>query len=74
MLPNNHIVYDAYAGKHGVFEGAKKNTLLVDSSTISPDVARSVCGEARERGMEFIDAPVSGGKRRKCVRNFEEVI
>lgn len=64
MLPNNDIVYESYAGKDGVFKGAKKNALLVDSSTISPDVAKRVCSEAKNSGLSFIDAPVSGGKVR----------
>lgn len=62
MLPNNAIVVDAYSGKDGVFSGAKKGSLLVDSSTISPDVAQHVAKAANGKGFEFIDAPVSGGK------------
>lgn len=61
MLPNNDIVREAYNGKDGVFSGAKKGTLLVDSSTISPDVAQSIGTVANGKGFQFIDAPVSGG-------------
>lgn len=62
MLPNNDIVLEAYGGKNGVFETAKKGSLLVDSSTISPDTAKTVHSQAKQHNLEFIDAPVSGGK------------
>lgn len=61
MLPNNDIVADTYNGKNGVFSGAKKGALFVDSSTISPLVAQNVGSSAQEKGFNFIDAPVSGG-------------
>lgn len=40
---------------------ACQDKLFVDCSTIDPDVARDMANEARSRGADFIDAPVSGG-------------
>lgn len=39
-----------------------KGTLLIDSSTINPDVAKEVSLKAEEKGAIYLDAPVSGGK------------
>jgi 3-hydroxyisobutyrate dehydrogenase-like beta-hydroxyacid dehydrogenase len=43
-------------------EGMKKGAVLIDHTTASADVARRIYAEARERGIDFIDAPVSGGQ------------
>lgn len=58
MLPAGVHVKSVYAD---VLDVAAAGTLLVDCSTIDVDSARSVIGEAVERGFEMIDAPVSGG-------------
>jgi 2-hydroxy-3-oxopropionate reductase len=51
-----------YTGEHGVFSGAKEGTLLMDMSSISPIVARRLAADAKKRGCEMLDAPVSGGE------------
>ena len=43
-------------------EGMKKGAILIDHTTASADVARHIYDEAKERGIAFIDAPVSGGQ------------
>lgn len=43
-----------------------KGTLLIDSSTINPDVAKEVASQAEEKGATYLDAPVSGGKNDMC--------
>jgi 2-hydroxy-3-oxopropionate reductase len=62
MLPDSPDVELAYAGENGVFAGAKTGMLLLDMSSISPVVARKLAGEAEKRGLDMIDAPVSGGE------------
>src|SRR5712692_516962 len=62
MLPDSPDVELVYAGEHGVFAGAKPEALLIDMSSISPVVARKLAAEAEKRGMDMIDAPVSGGE------------
>jgi 3-hydroxyisobutyrate dehydrogenase-like beta-hydroxyacid dehydrogenase len=48
-------------GANGVFEGLRKGSVLIDSSTVSPDLARRAATACTERGVEFLDAPVTGG-------------
>ncbi len=62
MLPNSPDVQQAVLGKNGVLEGAKAGLILVDMSSIAPLVAREVAAEAQKKGVEMLDAPVSGGE------------
>jgi 3-hydroxyisobutyrate dehydrogenase len=61
MLPSSPHVESAFTGDGGVLMAAKKGTLLVDMSTIDPAVTRRLAAAAAERGLRFVDAPVSGG-------------
>src|ERR1041385_8715646 len=62
MLPDGPDVERAVLGPNGVLEGAAKGTIVVDMSSISPLVAQKVGKACAERGVEFLDAPVSGGE------------
>jgi 3-hydroxyisobutyrate dehydrogenase len=48
-------------GERGAFEGMKPGAIFVDHTTASAAVARELSAEASRRGLQFIDAPVSGG-------------
>jgi 3-hydroxyisobutyrate dehydrogenase len=48
-------------GGQGALEGLRRGSILVDSSTVSPTLARRVAAACAERGVEFLDAPVTGG-------------
>ncbi len=61
MLPSSPHVESVYTGDGGVLAAARRGTLSVDMSTIDPTVSRRVAAAGRERGVRFIDAPVSGG-------------
>jgi len=61
MLPSSPHVEAVYGGDGGVLAAAARGTLCVDMSTIDPAVSRTVAADAAERGLRFIDAPVSGG-------------
>jgi 3-hydroxyisobutyrate dehydrogenase len=61
MLPSSPHVRSVYLGEAGVLKVVDKSTLLIDSSTIDPQTARDVAGEANKLGISMIDAPVSGG-------------
>ena len=61
MLPSNQNVLDVYNVKNGLLSSAKKDTLLIDSSTIDPFVSQTLAKEAEKSGTRFIDSPVSGG-------------
>jgi 3-hydroxyisobutyrate dehydrogenase-like beta-hydroxyacid dehydrogenase len=45
----------------GAFAALKKGALYIDSSTVSPALARKIAGAASEAGVRFLDAPVTGG-------------
>ena len=49
-------------GEGGIIHGARAGTVLVDMGTIPPDTARRIAAKLAERGIEAIDAPVSGGE------------
>ena len=61
MLPSSPHVEAVYTGDGGVIAAARPGTLCVDMSTIDPAVSRRVAQAAAERGLRFVDAPVSGG-------------
>lgn len=61
MLPKGEHARTVYLDADGVLDSAATSTLLVDSSTIDFDSARTLHKEARERGFRFLDGPVSGG-------------
>jgi 3-hydroxyisobutyrate dehydrogenase-like beta-hydroxyacid dehydrogenase len=52
---------EVYWGPQGVMEGLAKKKILIDSSTVSPDLARRAAAACEEKGVEFLDAPVTGG-------------
>jgi 2-hydroxy-3-oxopropionate reductase len=62
MLPDSPDVQAVLLGQHGVFASARPGTLVIDMSTIRPDVARAVAAAGAERGLRVLDAPVSGGE------------
>ena len=61
MLPSNAHVEEVLAGDRGVFKGAKSGALLIDSSTVDPDLSVKMGRLASEKSLKFVDAPVSGG-------------
>jgi 3-hydroxyisobutyrate dehydrogenase len=61
MLPAGQHVRAVYLGGQGLLAQAAPGTLFIDSSTIDVATARDVHEAARRAGMQFLDAPVSGG-------------
>jgi 2-hydroxy-3-oxopropionate reductase len=61
MLPSPQEVREIVAGEGGLLAGAGEGSLIVDTSTSSPVLARELAHLARERGVGMLDAPVSGG-------------
>ena len=59
---NDDDVRGIAAGPHGAFDGMKPGAVFVDHTTTSAAVAVELAEVARERGLEFLDAPVSGGQ------------
>jgi 2-hydroxy-3-oxopropionate reductase len=61
-LPEDQVVEEVILGKEGLLEGMKKGSVLVETSTISPLTARRVAARLNEKGVEMLDAPLSGGE------------
>ena len=62
MLPNSPHVKDVVLGADGVIHGAKAGDILVDMSSIAPGAAQEIAAELAKKGVEMLDAPVSGGE------------
>ena len=61
MLPSSANVEIVYLGVGGLLEAAPRGRLCVDMSTIDPGTSQRVAARLGERGLRFLDAPVSGG-------------
>jgi 2-hydroxy-3-oxopropionate reductase len=61
MVTDGRAVEDVTLGEQGIARGARPGALVVDHSTIVPDAARKIADALRTRGIEMLDAPVSGG-------------
>lgn len=59
---NDDDVREVILESQGVLEGSTTNGIIVDHTTASAKVAREVYEAARERGVDFLDAPLSGGQ------------
>jgi len=63
MLPDTPQVQEVLLGSEGVIEGAHAGLIVIDMSTISPIVTRTLADQMAERGITLLDAPVSGGDK-----------
>ena len=61
MLPAGKHVASTFLGEAGLLAQVRKETLILDASTIDATTAREVGEAAAERGIDFMDTPVSGG-------------
>ena len=62
MLPDGPEVEQAVLGTGGVLEGIRAGSVLIDMSSISPLVSQKIAAACAKKGVEFLDAPVSGGE------------
>ncbi|MFC4560881.1 2-hydroxy-3-oxopropionate reductase [Nocardiopsis mangrovi] len=62
MVPDSPDVEAVLLGPDGVFANAAPGALVIDMSTIRPDVSRAVAAEGERQGFRVLDAPVSGGE------------
>lgn len=58
MLPNSAVVTAVVAGEGGILQHAKRGTLIMDMSTVSPETTDALAAKAAEKGIAFVDAPV----------------
>jgi 3-hydroxyisobutyrate dehydrogenase len=59
---NDNDLREVMLGKDGVFAGVRPGAIVVDHTTASAEIARELYAEAKARGFDFVDAPVSGGQ------------
>lgn len=62
MVPDTPDVQEVLAGAGGVFDTAKPGTLIIDFSSIRPDVTAGLAAAGKDKGFRVLDAPVSGGE------------
>ncbi|MFO1218608.1 MAG: NAD(P)-dependent oxidoreductase [Burkholderiaceae bacterium] len=59
---NDDDLRSVVLGEHGALAGMKPGAVFVDHTTASAAVARELCAAAKAKGLQFVDAPVSGGQ------------
>jgi len=59
---NDNDLREVMLGGDGIFAGVRAGAIVVDHTTASAEIARELYAEAKKRGVDFIDAPVSGGQ------------
>jgi 2-hydroxy-3-oxopropionate reductase len=60
-LPDSPDVEEVALGKDGIIDGVKAGAIFVDNSTIKPTSARLIANKFKEKDVQCLDAPVSGG-------------
>ena len=59
---NDNDLREVTLGDKGLFKSAKKNSIYIDNTTASANIARELYKEAKSKGFDFLDAPISGGQ------------
>ena len=59
---NDNDLREVTLGANGLFHSAKKGAVYIDNTTASAEIARELYKEAKTKGFDFLDAPVSGGQ------------
>lgn len=62
MLPSGRPVQEVALGENGLIHGFKSGSLLLDTSSSEPDLTIETAKALREKGVEMVDAPVSGAQ------------
>lgn len=62
MLADSEDVREVVLAPNGALSGCAESTAIIDMSTISPAVAIEIAEQCQARGVEFLDAPVTGGE------------
>jgi 6-phosphogluconate dehydrogenase (decarboxylating) len=63
MVTMGEDVEQVILGQDGIIHGAKPGTVVIESSTIAPAITRRIAQVLAEKGVEMLDAPVSGGEK-----------
>ena len=62
MVPDSADSEAAILGPGGVLEGASRGSVVIDMSSIAPGTSQKIAARCQEAGVDFLDAPVSGGE------------
>ncbi|MFP4976251.1 NAD(P)-dependent oxidoreductase [Paenibacillus sp. CN-4] len=62
MISNDASIREVYYGADGVLGALKPGAVVIDNSTISPELVKEIAAEVEQRGGRFLDAPVTGSK------------
>jgi 2-hydroxy-3-oxopropionate reductase len=62
MLPDGPEVEEVVLGRGGILEGCKAGAMIIDMSSINPLVSQKIARACATKGVDFVDAPVSGGE------------
>jgi 3-hydroxyisobutyrate dehydrogenase len=62
MVADDDASREIWLGDEGAFTSARAGTVIIESSTLTPSWIRELAAAAKERGYEFIDAPVTGSR------------
>ena len=61
MVPDSEHVEAVIAGDNGILEGLKPGSVVIDMSTIDPEMGKKMANLIEAKGSNFVDAPVTGG-------------
>ncbi len=59
---NDNDLREVSLGENGLFHTAKKGCVYIDNSTVSAEISRELYKAAKDKGFDFLDAPISGGQ------------
>ena len=62
MLPSHPQVESVMLGEDGVAAHMKPGSIFIDMSSVNPVASKRIAGELAKKGIEMLDAPVSGGE------------
>src|SRR5574341_2335488 len=63
MVTDSEASEEVICGGGGVLEGSRPGLILVDMSSIAPEISRSIAARAQAKGVSMLDAPVTGAPR-----------
>ena len=59
---NDNDLREVSLGENGIFNTAKEGCVYIDNSTVSAEISRELYKAAKDKGFDFLDAPISGGQ------------
>ena len=69
-LPNYRVVEEAVTGEGGVLEGISSGGVIADMSTVPPKFSKEMAEKAGEKGVSWLDCPVSGVGKQAAVKDL----